>query len=260
MVDHVHLSSSVEKEIFFPKQIFKIIIRITYFFASQIVVVSNGVKKDLVAISSNLNKKIKVIYNPIIKKKLYKIKRNLFLTRKIWGQDIKYRILSVGSLKVQKDYFNLIKAFYLLKSNQNCKLLIIGNGLLKKALSSYVKSKKLNKKIIFINFKANLKTYYETADLFVLSSKWEGFSNVIAESLGYGLPVVSTDCKSGPSEILKKGKYGKLVPIENPHKLAQAIYESLRKRHNKKVLIKRSLDFEIGKISNQYLRLINNAE
>ena len=260
LVDHVHLSSSVEKEIFFPKRIFKIIIRITYFFASQIVVVSNGVKKDLVAISSNLNKKIKVIYNPIIKKKLYKIKRNLFLTRKIWGQDIKYRILSVGSLKVQKDYFNLIKAFYLLKSNQNCKLLIIGNGLLKKALSSYVKSKKLNKKIIFINFKANLKTYYETADLFVLSSKWEGFSNVIAESLGYGLPVVSTDCKSGPSEILKKGKYGKLVPIENPHKLAQAIYESLRKRHNKKLLIKRSLDFEIGKISNQYLRLINNAE
>lgn len=260
LVDHVHLSSSVEKEIFFPKKIFKIIIKTTYPFVSQIIVVSNGVKKDLVEISSNLNKKIKVIYNPLIKKKNYKIKRNLFLTNKIWGKYTKYRILSVGSLKVQKDQINLIKAFYILKSNQNCKLLIIGNGPLRNKLNSYVKNKNLKNKIIFINFKANLKNYYETADLFVLSSKWEGFSNVIAESLGYGLPVVSTNCKSGPSEILKNGKYGKLVPIENSKKLAVAIYKNLRKKHNKKLLIKRSLDFEVSKISNQYLKLIKYAK
>ena len=96
--------------------------------------------------------------------------------------------------------------------------------------------------------------------MLVSSSKWEGFSNVIAESLGYGLPVVSTNCKSGPSEILKAGKYGKLVPIEDHKKLAIAIDKSLRERHNKKLLINRSHDFEISKISDQYLKLINHEK
>ncbi len=96
--------------------------------------------------------------------------------------------------------------------------------------------------------------------MFVSSSKWEGFSNVIVESIGYGLPVVSTDCKSGPSEILKKGKYGTLVPIENSKKLSLAITKSLKKKHNKKKLIERSKAFNIGKISNQYLNLIANEK
>ena len=256
LVEHVHLSTSVEKEIFFPKKIFKIIVKTTYLFANQIIVVSNGVKKDLIQISSSLKKKITVINKTLIKEKILK-KKKIFSTNKIWGQNIKYRILNVGSLKVQKDHFNLIKAFYLLKQNQNCKLIIVGNGPLKNELKEYVKNKKLSDKILFINFEANMQKYYETADLLVSSSKWEGFSNVIAESLGHGLPVVSTDCKSGPSEILKAGKYGKLVPIENPKKLAIAIHQSLRKKHNQKLLMKRSLDFEIGKISDQYLELIS---
>jgi len=123
-----------------------------------------------------------------------------------------------------------------------------------------VKLKNLNKKVIFIKFESNLQKYYETADLFVSSSKWEGFSNVIAESLGYGLPVVSTDCKSGPAEILKKGKYGDLVPIENPKKLALAISKNLQKKTDKNLLIKRSEDFAISKISKKYLKLIHNEK
>ena len=256
LVDHVHLSTSVEKEIFFPKKIFKIIVKTTYFFANHIIVVSNGVKEDLIHISSNLKKKIKVINNPLIKEKFFE-KKELFSKKNIWGRGTKYRILNVGSLKVQKDHFNLIKAFCLLKPYKNFKLIIVGNGPLKKKLKIFVKNKKLRNKIIFIDFEANMQKYYETADLLVSSSKWEGFSNVIAESLGYGLPVVSTDCKSGPSEILEAGKYGKLVPIENPKKLSIAIQQSLKKKHNKKLLIKRSLDFRISKISKQYLELIN---
>ena len=239
LVDHVHLTSSVEKEIFFPKKIFKIIVKITYLFANKIIVVSNGVKRDLVKISEKLEPKTKVIYNPLIEKK-FKLKNKLSLKKKIWGKDSKYCILNVGSLKIQKDHFNLIEAFSLLKIKNNCKLLIIGNGPLKNKLKKYVKSKNLDKKVVFIDFKSNLQRYYETADLFVSSSKWEGFSNVIVESLSYGLSVVSTDCKSGPSEILKKGKYGDLVPIENPKKLALAISKNLKKKYDKKLLIKRS--------------------
>ncbi len=238
LVDHVHLSSSVEKEIFFPKKIFKLIVKLTYLFSNKIIVVSNGVKKDLVEISNKLNKKIKVIYNPLIKKKKLKIKNKKSLKIKIWGKNIKYRILSVGSLKIQKDHFNLIEAFSLLKFQKKCRLLIIGNGPLKNKLKKFIKIKRLENEIIFIDFKSDLQIYYETADLFVSSSKWEGFSNVIAESLGYGLPVVSTDCKSGPSEILKRGRYGELVPIENSKKLALAIEKNLHKKHDKNLLKK----------------------
>ena len=75
LVDHVHLSTSVEKEILFPKKIFRLIVKMTYFFADQIVVVSYGVKKDLIEISSNLKNKIRVIYNPLVKKKNLIIKK-----------------------------------------------------------------------------------------------------------------------------------------------------------------------------------------
>ena len=232
----------------------------TYPFANKIIVVSKGVKSDLIEISNNLNKKIKVIYNPLNKKKNLKSIKNLSLKNKIWGKYTKYRILNVGSLKVQKDHFNLIKAFMLLKSTKNSRMIIIGDGPLRGELNKFIQFNNLKDRVFFIKFKSELKNYYGTADVFVLSSRWEGFSNVIAESLGYGLPVVSTNCKSGPSEILKAGKFGKLVPIENPKKLSNAIDESLREKHDKKELIKRSLDFEIGKISAQYLKFIYNEK
>jgi len=258
LVDHIHLSTSVKKELLFPKKIFEIIINLTYKFSSKIIVVSRGVKSDLVKVNKNLSKKIKVIYNPIIKKNNKKkfINKNSLLAKKIWGENVSNRILSVGSLKIQKDYFNLIKAFSLLKNLNKSKLLIVGNGPLKNDLKKYVQELDLREKIFFVNFKKNLDVFYQTADLFVVSSRWEGFSNVIVESLGFGLPVVSTNCKSGPSEILKNGKYGTLVPIQKPLKLSEAIFKNLKKKHNKEKLINRSLDFEISKISNQYLKLI----
>ena len=137
LVDHVHLSSSVEKEIFFPKVIFRLILKSTYFFANKIIVVSNGVKRDILQISSKLKKKIKVIYNPLIKAKTFKIKNKASLKKKIWGKNSKYCILSIGSLKIQKDYFNLIEAFSLLERQRNYKLLIIGDGPLKNKLKKW---------------------------------------------------------------------------------------------------------------------------
>ena len=257
LVDHIHLSTSIKKELLISKRFFEFIINLTYKFSSKIIVVSRGVKSDLVKVNKNLSKKIKVIYNPLIKKNKKKnINKNSLVANKIWGKNTDNRILSVGSLKIQKDYFNLIKAFSLLKNLNKSKLLIVGDGPLKNDLKNYAQKLNLKEKIFFVNFKKNLDVFYQTADLFVVSSMWEGFSNVIVESLGFGLPVVSTNCKSGPSEILKNGKYGTLVPIQKPFKLSEAIFKNLKKKHNKEKLINRSLDFEISKISNQYLKLI----
>jgi len=96
--------------------------------------------------------------------------------------------------------------------------------------------------------------WYCTADLFVLSSMWEGFGNVIVEALECGVPVVSTNCPSGPSEILDNGEYGTLVPVGDYVLLSNAIHSTLLKKVNKNKLIERSKQFTVTKISLQYLK------
>jgi glycosyltransferase involved in cell wall biosynthesis len=89
--------------------------------------------------------------------------------------------------------------------------------------------------------------------LFVLSSRWEGFGNVIVEALECGVPVVSTDCPSGPAEILENGRIGRLVPIQDPAALAASIAESLRNPVDRELLMRRARDFMVSAIADQYL-------
>lgn len=261
-VDHVHLSTSVKKELLVSKIIFKYSLIVTYFFATRIITVSEGVADDIIKIKKEFKKKIKVIYNPIVSKKYnnFAIKKILKTKNRLWGDKKIYKILSVGSLKVQKNFFNLIKAFSKIKELKKSKLIIVGDGPLKHNLQKYCEKLNLKNKVLLVGFRHNISSYYCTADLFVSSSNWEGFSNVIVEALSYGLPIVATNCKSGPSEILEKGKYGSLVPINNSIKLSKAINKNLLLKRKKKLLIKRSMDFEITKISRQYIKIFNEKQ
>ena len=98
--------------------------------------------------------------------------------------------------------------------------------------------------------------FYCSADLFVLSSNREGFGNVIIEALACGVPVVSTDCRSGPSEILANGRYGRLVPVGDEFALARAMVESLSARHDRQALKRRAADFAPELVAQQYLTLL----
>ena len=260
VVDHVHLETSVLKELKKSYLIFKIILGFTYLFPDKIITVSKGVKKNLLQINKNLKKKIRVIYNPVVSKEeiFAKITNKSLIVKKIWGKKSFYKILAVGSLKEQKNYFNLITAFSKINKIKNAKLIIVGNGKQEKKLKKYCKNLKLEKKIIFAGFQRDLKPYYQTTDIFVSSSSWEGFSNVIAEAIGYGITVVATNCKSGPAEILKNGKLGYLVPVDNAIALSKAINTAYKNKINKKKLIKRSLDFEISKIAKKYINIFND--
>tara|TARA_Y100000590_G_scaffold465489_1_gene637936 strand:+ start:2186 stop:3319 length:1134 start_codon:yes stop_codon:yes gene_type:complete len=255
LAEHVHLSSSCKYEIHFPLFLLKYILKLTYPLAQGIICVSNGVKQDLCSFVK-INDKIKVIYNPI-SKKYNNIKPSLSFKNNLWGKKVKFRILSVGSLKEQKDHKTLIQAFSLLVKEFNCKLVIVGDGHLKNELNSQIDELGLQDRVNLVGYYKDPSMWYKTADLFILSSRWEGFANVIVESLQFGLQVVSTDCLSGPSEILAKGEYGTLVPISNPIKLYQSMKKVLEIKYNKKKLIKRSLDFNIDKISEEYLIYLN---
>ena len=210
-------------------------ISLTYNFCDGVIAVSNGVKEDLNKIAFLNKNKIIVIHNPITftynnndnKSSIYK-----------WT-NFGSKILSVGSLIEQKDHKTLINAFNIISKKINAELVIIGEGHLFKELTNQINKLKLSNKIKILPFTTNLEKFYRDADLFVLSSQWEGFGNVIVESLEQGTPVVSTDCQSGPSEILTSKKYGELVPINNEKSLSNAILYSLNKKYNKNILIER---------------------
>jgi glycosyltransferase involved in cell wall biosynthesis len=95
------------------------------------------------------------------------------------------------------------------------------------------------------------------AAVFVLSSKFEGFGNVIVEAMAFGTPIVSTDCPSGPAEILENGKYGRLVPVGNVKTLAEAIVTTLNESTDSDALKQRALTFSLDEISDHYLKVID---
>lgn len=110
----------------------------------------------------------------------------------------------------------------------------------------------LKDRVSLPGFVDNPYKYISKAKVFVLSSIWEGFGNVVVEALACGVNVVSTDCPSGPSEILDDGRYGILVPMKDPAKMASAIGESFSKEPDRAKLIERAREFEVSKVCDKY--------
>lgn len=155
-------------------------------------------------------------------------------------KDIK-TIISVGRFHPQKDFETIIKAFKVVNEKwkfNKIKLLLVGDGLLRKNLEILVSELNLRNKVIFTGWKFNIYHYLKNADIFVYSSNHEGFGYVILEALNCGLPIIATDTPFGPSEILKNGKYGILIPVGDYKKMAEAIIrflkdKALRKKYSK---------------------------
>ena len=228
----------------------RLIIKHLYKYADKIVAVSKGVSEEVADILK-IADKCTFIYNPV-----------RFLPSK-GNYDFKKdngSIITVGRITPQKNFTMLLEAATIIKkSDSHLKFKIIG-GIQDQqeylALQDYVTKNELNETVEFVGFCADVENYYRKAELFVLCSAWEGFGNVIVEALSFGLPVVATDCKSGPSEILENGRYGRLVPVGDSPTLAKSILaeiaepsSTIDERH------KRALDFSESNIANQYMKL-----
>lgn len=247
ITEHINLSQSNGVDFKTNPLLMKLVISFTYPFAYKIICVSNGVKDDLYKNSFYPLKNLVRIYNPIIKD-IYK--KNKKINNKI-------NLLNVATLKEQKDHKTLIDSFYLLKNKINFHLNIVGDGPLRSQLKNYVKKLNLENKITFHGYQSNLDFFYKNNDIFILTSTHEGFGNVLVEALSYGLQIISTDCPSGPSEILDNGRYGTLVKIKNPEQICQSICNLIDKEFVKDDLYNRALDFKISKIFKEYLILLN---
>jgi len=161
------------------------------------------------------------IYNPIIPNSSNIIKQRV--SKKSWSSNSPFKIVSAGRLNNQKDFDTLIKAFSKLPDYKNTRLTIYGEGPERENLLKLIKILELEEYVSLPGFTNDINTVFLHSDLFVLTSIWEGFGNVIVEAMAAGCPVIATNCKSGPSEILDNGRYGYLVPVKDVQEIAKSI-------------------------------------
>lgn len=229
------------------------LVRCFYPLADGVIAISDGVKKDLLKYWPIKEKNVHRIYNPTITDEL--IKNSKTMPDHPWlpsGREFSV-ILAAGRLTEQKDYPTLIKALKNLSCYKNIRLVVLGEGKKKSDLIELTEELDVNHIVDFHGFVNNPFAFMSKSDVFVLSSAWEGFGNVLVEAMGCGTPVVSTDCESGPSEILNNGEYGPLVPVRDSAALANAIDETLADPTDQEKLIQRSKDFHADKIVHEYL-------
>ncbi len=201
-------------------------IRFLYPLADAIISCSHGVAKDLSKKAKLPLESIEVIYYPVITPQL--LTQSQELIDHPWFTEGKIPvILGVGRLDIQKDFANLIRAFSQVIKVQPAKLVILGSGREEQKLNSLIHELGLENDVALLGFVDNPYPYIAKSAVFVLSSLWEGLPTVLIESMALGTPVVSTNCPSGPIEILDNGKYGELLPVGDSKALAEAILKVL---------------------------------
>ena len=177
-----------------------------------------------------------VIYNPLnlteIKKKS-KIKLNL----KFFNESKTLKIINIARFTKQKDHITLLKSFKIISKKIKSKLLIIGYGPEKKTINNFIKKNKLSNQVKVMNFQNNPYKYIVKSDVFILSSLYEGLPNVLLEAQSLKKFIISSDCPTGPKEILNNGKYGLLFKTNDHKDLANKIiiYSNNKKKYNKMV-------------------------
>ena len=231
---------------------------ICYFYpqADKLLAVSEGAAESMAEALNIPVSQIPVVYNPVVTPELENKARET-ITHPFFASEIPI-ILGVGRLKKAKDFVTLIDAFVRVRKVTEAKLCILGEGEERKNLETLIQKHDLESDVSLPGFVDNPYPYMAQAQLFVLSSLWEGLPTVLIEALACGTNVVATDCPSGPREILAGGKYGKLVATEDPEALANAILETLKTPISSDVLRSRAANFSEDRVCDRYLEIFNN--
>jgi glycosyltransferase involved in cell wall biosynthesis len=197
-----------------------------YPWAHAVVAVSKGVANDLTNWVGVPTDKVRVIYNPIVTPDMLR-KAEEPLHHPWFQSGQPPVVLGVGRLTTAKDFPTLLRAFALVRAQRPARLMILGEGELRAELERLAEQLGIAEDFALPGFVQNPYPYMKRAAVFVLSSQWEGFALVLGEALACGTPVVSTDCRTGPREILEDGKWGALVPVGDYESMAAAVCHKL---------------------------------
>jgi len=254
--EHTTLSSDIANTSRFSLR--SMVIRWTthriYPLADAIIAVSNGVADDMCRVSGLARDKVLTIYNPIAATRLFASAAEP-LDDPWFSPGASPVILAIGRLETQKNFPNLLHAFAKVRASREAKLLILGEGSEREHLTALVAELGLTADVSMPGFVANPAAYMARAAVFAMSSNWEGMPVAQMEALTLGTPVVSTDCPSGPAEILANGAYGEMVPMDDPTALAEAIervFSGARKTIPPEALAR----FDADSITERYLSLM----
>jgi glycosyltransferase involved in cell wall biosynthesis len=250
---HTNVTASLKHSSFLKRVSYIWGMRLFYRWADRIIAVSQGVADDIMKITGFSPDKVRTVYNPVVTAELFS-KAGERVDHPWFGDTGVPVIVGMGRLTKQKDFHTLIKAFAKMREECPCRLVILGEGGDRSSLESLTENLGISKDVDLPGFHKNPFPFLSRADLFVLSSRWEGFGLVLVEALALGVPVVSTDCPSGPREILEDGRYGPLVPIEDPAALAKAIKANLVDPLDPEMLKSAAREFTANKISEKYIR------
>jgi glycosyltransferase involved in cell wall biosynthesis len=235
-----------------------VLIRLLYRRADSVVGISSGVARTVAELLGRPHESVPVIPNPVIspgfREKLEEEPDHPWFHD--GGPPV---LLAAGRFTEAKDYPTLLRAFAKLTRRREARLIVIGEGEERAALERLIQELGVADRVAMPGFVANPYAWMKRARLFVLSSRWEGFGNVLAEALACGTPVVATDCPSGPVDILDGGAYGQLVAVGDVEALARAIEEALDARVDSNELIARGMQFSVERIAPRYLDLIESV-
>ncbi|MEN8212735.1 MAG: glycosyltransferase [Pseudomonadota bacterium] len=229
--------------------------KMTYSHADVVIPVSQGVADDVITITGIDNNKVKVIRNPVISARLFELSREQ-LFHPEWFDGTSPTLVAAGRFTRQKDFITLIHALKQVNLQTPCRLVLLGEGKLREQYSTLAAELGIQHHLLMPGFVNNPYPAISHADCFVLSSLWEGSPNVLTEALALGTPVVSTDCPSGPAEILQHGDYGPLVPMGDADAMAQAIIRVLSNPHPREFLQRASEDYTIDRSVSDYLQAL----
>jgi len=201
--------------------------RFTYARADRVVTVSEGAKEDVIDWLGLDPDQVITVYNPTNNDRIKSLAEEPIDHPWYGGNDPV--VTSVGRFYNQKDFETLLKAFAIVREHVSARLVIVGDGANRSRLENLTREINLDDVVDFVGYQDNPYKYMAGADLFVLSSNYEGLPNALIEALCVGTPAVATDCPSGPAEILLDGTGGWLVPVGAQQEMADAIVEALKK-------------------------------
>jgi len=223
-----HNTFSQENRVMYPrlKRVNQLLVKWFYPLSDEIIAVSKGVADDLAGTVGINRNRIKVIYNPIINDTLF-VKASRVPDHAWYSNSQIPIVISIGRLTEQKDFSTLLDAFRIAADQINARLVILGEGEERNLLTRKIEDLGLQEMVLMPGFVDNPYAFLAHSSVFVLSSKWEGLPTVLVEAMACGLPVVATDCPSGPREILQDGKFGRLIPVGDPVALSSAILDGV---------------------------------
>ena len=218
----------------------------------RIIAVSEGVAEDTATIARIPRQSIGVIRNPVITPELPRLAAQP--CGHPWcGTGDPPLILGAGRFQRQKDFPTLIRAFALVRRDRPCRLMILGEGGGRGRLEALSAELGVTPDVALPGFQPNPFPYLARASLFVLSSAWEGSPNVLTEAMALGTPVVSTNCPSGPLELLDGGRFGPLVPVGDVEALARAIADTLERHPPPEVLRAAVAEYNQAQSAQRYI-------